>query len=527
MSLGKSSTTTKNGSTYEDAEFTNYFNLLSIDEVSGRVSSDAAHSVPKGQMPYSVEPQVSKDDALFALHQLFYDISAIRDFLLKTWDHVLGDSASMTHYPLPSAALLTSMGVELIKDMVQDISKVCENYGGVDELVDILCQATAQASGLTEEQMWEHGSDDADRNLPEPIYPFLNEFLLIPLSLLKRYKDEKVIKYNDPNEDIPFPVDQACPGSKNDVFILNWYYTQSHILATTWAGCLTEDTVMKDMRNVEELPHDLIHLSFEGQLFLDLQRRYPKKVERAYYIMLRGISSLDEDLENYTKFLNRFHFKSYAQEKARRGKSADISKSLNAILSAENKKHRFLRRNPVLCGLILFQAQEQVHKYSIEMLNCDTAFISPSHLYNALQQENLLNDKWSDLETQIMLFPRENLFSGSNKPSGLDNCWRTLLIQLGVPMSAFASKGKRRKNLGANIRQRLLLRNAEVLCSLAEKYKFKSKGVSSRSKQHMEAVLDKSIWEDVTLERNKAMDGKLTVQHAMPAKKVSIQRTIL
>lgn len=43
----------------------------------------------------------------------------------------------------------------------------------------------------------------------------------------------------------------------------------------------------------------------------------------------------------------------------------------------------------------------------------------------------------------------------------------------------------------------------------------------------MEAVLDKSIWEDVTLERNKAMDGKLTVQHAMPAKKVSIQRTIL
>ncbi|KAI1087016.1 hypothetical protein F5B19DRAFT_476964 [Rostrohypoxylon terebratum] len=526
MSFGADSVDPKSGSDSDktkDLDFTNYFNLLSTDDVSEPASYtfDTAHSMSKNKIHYSIEPQVSREDAVFALHQVFQDISIIRDFLLKTWAHVLGEDASLTHYPLPSAALLTSVGVEIIKDMIQDVSQICKHHGGVNELVDILCQAMADASGLTEEQMWEIDSNGSERMILGKMYKFIDEFLLTPLSLLCKYKDEKVITYNEPGQEIYSLLNQGCPERKNDVLILDWYFTQSHILATKWTVGIAQDCAMNDMRNMAYMPHDMIHLSFVGQLFLDLQRRYPKKVETAYSIMLRGVLSLEEEMTGYIEFLKQLPAMSPAQEKATRGKGNELVKLLGTILLDQNHQHGFLRRNPVLCGLTLFEAQEKVHKFSIEMLNFDTAFVSTIHLYNALKNSTLLDGKWPDMETAMMLFPKEALFVEKEIPCNLEDCCKVLQRQLGIPGKT-ASNRQRRRNFGSNVRQHPIPRNAEVMCSFTKKYKFKNKeGSTNWSKKHVEIILGKSIWEDIADETYGFTDKNLTVQHAVLTEEVS------
>ncbi|KAI1456574.1 hypothetical protein F4805DRAFT_458574 [Annulohypoxylon moriforme] len=519
-----------------DTDFVNYFSRLSMDELP-EPSSNAPHtpiskSKQKVQVQYVAEPQVSREDAAFFLYQALEDIDRIRSYIVQTWNHVLGDRSQLTCYPLASAAILTSLGIELVQELIEDVTEACQKHGGVQELLDILCRATAIASGLPEEQMWESGPENTDQVISDDMYRFHEDFFLTPLYLLSEYRESKTLSHNNLDIKGLFPLDEDPHGRDKqvtDVAILHWYFVESHLLATTW-GDIAEDVIMKDMRDPTKFPINLIHLAFGGQIFLDLHHAHGEKLLKPFEVMIRQLLYHQEELRAYALFLDHHPTGSSGLDKNRRKTLNDISESLESIISdkkfearvntcnvldipAPSQRHEFLKRNPVLCGLVLSSFQGRIQKYGIDMLNSDPAFIGASHLYNALMKEELLDKVWLDIAVVMNLFPQASLFVGDEKPRGLENCYRRFLIQLGVLASKFASNRQRPRGIKSHIQQRQLPKNAELLSTFIEKYKYKGEGGSSSwTKMYLETILNKANYEELVDEHIEPLRGQLSIR---------------
>ncbi|KAI2472398.1 hypothetical protein F4781DRAFT_445354 [Annulohypoxylon bovei var. microspora] len=535
MAFNTSSKDEEGGPSRYTTDFTNFFSRLSIGEPlecsmdEPDISNSDSLNKPSSRSQYVAEPQSSREDALFALYQVLGDVSNIRDDIIQTWSQVFIESSEYSVYPLTCAALLTSLGIELVRDLVEDITQVCEKHGGVLQLLQAMCVAAATKSGLSEEQIWEPGTDDARKFNPKYMYRFQEKVFLTPLYFLSRCNEQQtLIRLNIDIEQM-FPLETYSGNTKElvDSLLLQWYYGESHLLASKW-GSVAEDEVIKGMHELTELPSKMIHLSFAGQVFLDIHHHYKENVTKAFDTMIQQMIHIKNELEDYRKFQDRHPTNKPRLNESRRENLERISTSLDGIISDASfdtrvdicnglgvpkprRRHGFLRRNPVLCGHILLHFQSEYQQYEFSMLNSDPVLITASHICNALYTEKLLGEPWSDLVFLTRIMPKSAFFVGEHPPSGLDNCYRRLLLQLGFPASTFASNRQYPPSGNATLKQREIPRTAELLCIFSEKYKFMKKTESANwTREFIETSLKKSDFKELF---NENRGNARAVQH--------------
>ncbi|KAI1456575.1 hypothetical protein F4805DRAFT_475702 [Annulohypoxylon moriforme] len=481
--------------------FENYFSRLSSEETIELPNDDNYESptsefidTPEGKIQYEAEEQTTRDDALFALYHVIGDISEIRDQTSETWNQVFIESQDYSFYPLASAALLTNLGIELARDLVEEVSQICETHGGVRHLLEVLCAGTAAASGLSKEQIWDQ-SDETGKFNTDNMYCFEEEFFLTPLYVLSLHMESQMQWKVDTNQIFPLKKDTTGREKEiTDVTLLHWYFAESSLHAPTWEK-LAQDEVMK-AKDIHALPAEPIQVALAGQIFLDIHHRYGEKVTKAYSLMIQQLDQVRIELQKYRKFESTYSCCTKASAKLGLRTADQIWALLNTVVSPRNSQ--FLKRNPLLCGLTVFFFQSELEEFGVNLLNTDPTMIASAHLYNALRKEQLLGQPWQDLELLMTVLPKSAFFVGEDRPSGLSHYRQRFLLQLGVPASAFAPKGRRLPKFKRTVKQREIPGDNRFIQLLKAKYKAKKDTTSSHwTKEFLEAFLNEASHEEV------------------------------
>ncbi|THV53077.1 hypothetical protein BGAL_0060g00170 [Botrytis galanthina] len=101
--------------------------------------------------------------------------------------------------------------------------------------------------------------------------------------------------------------------------------------------------------------------------------------------------------------------------------SADGEKHPTPISKTNHEKFSYLRRNPIMCGLLIFANTIKYNEAGVLNTAAEPSTISCIHLYNALRQESRKDldeyPEWKDMEFLILIQSVDQLFNQSDAPS--------------------------------------------------------------------------------------------------------------
>ncbi|RDL42300.1 uncharacterized protein BP5553_02279 [Venustampulla echinocandica] len=86
-------------------------------------------------------------------------------------------------------------------------------------------------------------------------------------------------------------------------------------------------------------------------------------------------------------------------------------------LEEDQEKYYYLRRNPVLCGLIIFRFSLTMNEIGLLNSNQWGATIAATHTYNALRHELPFFPRWLDMEALILTHSVQRIFWRDHLPS--------------------------------------------------------------------------------------------------------------
>ncbi|KAK7425049.1 hypothetical protein QQZ08_008325 [Neonectria magnoliae] len=143
------------------------------------------------------------------------------------------------------------------------------------------------------------------------------------------------------------------------------------------------------------------------------------------------------------------------------------------------------------------------------MTNAWGSITYPAHLYNALQNEGLVEGRWADMEAVQTILGDSNLFVG-DRPRNRGDYLKRFLLQMGYSASAFAARGKRRpgrhRDMASRAGPRGIKDGAPVSLMFLERY-LRGSGQVDLSPEHVNEIVSRSEWqEEVSKE-----DGSLTL----------------
>ncbi|KAF7861707.1 uncharacterized protein EAF02_010661 [Botrytis sinoallii] len=91
------------------------------------------------------------------------------------------------------------------------------------------------------------------------------------------------------------------------------------------------------------------------------------------------------------------------------------------ISKKNHEKFSYLRRNPIMCGLLIFGHTIRYHEAGVRNAAFEPSTISCIHLYNALRQESRKDldeyPEWKDMEFLILIQSVDQLFNQRDEPS--------------------------------------------------------------------------------------------------------------
>lgn len=97
-----------------------------------------------------------------------------------------------------------------------------------------------------------------------------------------------------------------------------------------------------------------------------------------------------------------------------------------------------LKQHPLLCGMVLFGAKTALQGASLQDANDRISIVACVHLHNAMQEKQLMSQRWEDLDYVLEAHHEGELFLGS-PPKTLNGFIRHWAIVNGVSATFFAS----------------------------------------------------------------------------------------
>ncbi|KAF7921650.1 uncharacterized protein EAE98_008497 [Botrytis deweyae] len=182
-----------------------------------------------------------------------------------------------------------------------------------------------------------------------------------------------------------------------------------------------------------------IWLVFAAQIMCDIRFILGKEVVHCHDEAVLFSSHMLQLLHNYIMTerlhkLNCLHFVTYAlyndlwrynlkdwMSPNFDPKSDDWEKHPPPISKKNHEKFSYLRRNPIMCGLLIFGNTIRYHEAGVHHAAFEPSTISCIHLYNALRQESRKDldeyPEWKDMEFLILIQPVDQLFNQRDEPS--------------------------------------------------------------------------------------------------------------
>lgn len=504
----------------------NRFDGLNVEE-----PSEAFLQSPDVSLPDS-EPSIPEanyeagrlqdfEEAFLSFTLLIADLNKMRTVIIQTWE-----GYKQGIFNLVSASLTTNTAFDLARSMEQEMKPLLDKHGGSEKMLQLYFLGLCMENG--EDQAYKERPGDAmnfkmyeqTKNIYWPTYQLLNAFIpMVDSRHIPQYRSGFYGTYVPTSNR---ETKSAREKFQEDQQVLMEILPEFCYLSLRVNRMPAEDELTRGLREAfktHELPFWLI---FAGQVFLDIHHTLRDDIEKGYYDLYRIATIVNHNIQTTLEFHKALRVDTWPRQNdmALKEVQATINTYIikDPIQPAKVKLNRspgksFLLQqwHPVYCGLWLYNLQALYQEIGVTFAGAWGSILYTYHLYNALQQEKLLEKRWKDMELFMMLHG-EQIFPGG-RPSTPEDYLKRFTLSMGYSASSFA---RYRRDTGRLEASKKGPKGFHELAPVLQMFKHRFCDGSERielTKQDLGSILAKSKWEVELNEKDKKNDETLTMVH--------------
>ncbi|KAJ3533488.1 hypothetical protein NM208_g7962 [Fusarium decemcellulare] len=499
----------------------NQFDALEVYEPSQDFLD--APDIPRPQVTgkdaaiYEADPSPTLEEALVAFSMMCKDLADIREFISNVWSELVTEDGELMDPAV--IAVVTNTGIEFAANIIEDMLPIFKEYGGAFAICQkyIGCILNRQGESPEEFGKWmaDPSSQDNHYDLGNSYYfnagCLLHTITTFPWEGTATLFPEGSFGVYDPESDRTSKT--GFQKFQEDTTILSELYMEALAVVHHIPDYpITDEFIrgVKQFKETNEIPFSLV---FAAQVNLDIHHAVRGYAETSVAALLQRLSTMNAPLESTIgrhENLKSPHWSSsnekWLQEtsegiewfvqdplhKFRTRIAEDDPKAQETVEAT--KKHRLLRRSPIVAGLALYHFRAEVHDVGLAVTNAWGSIIPLAHLYNAVVMEGHSDGFWADMELLFDMLGEEQFFVGGRPDNTADYVTRYML-QIGVSASVFTNRRRRSKKVNIDDFSRggtrFLKPRAPIHSSLLERYQ-KNTSRMNWSPKSIEEILSHS-----------------------------------
>ncbi|KAI3557930.1 hypothetical protein CABS03_00006 [Colletotrichum abscissum] len=438
----------KNGSKHVDGP-KNMFAILDVYEPSedflAAPNIERQAKVPK---VFIAEEDDSDTAALFIYTAYLKDLGQLREEILQLWtEYKSGDR------DLAAVSIATNTALQLARNMEQEIATSMEKLGGAMETIQMFYEAACAAQG--QDPLDKQWGDDLNFNC----YQDASDLYFTTLSLLHAFSSSESSS-NIPNYNGKFGwYNDKKRGTTarerwaEDKAALLEVFADQTMLFQLFRGSPVQDEFTKGLKYVMDTGKLEVWLCFSAQVYLDILKSLGPSVRNGERDFQRSLKPIADSVEEALRIRSN-------REGAVRENMQDLHKlailwgpgkdPFNAIRIASRLQTRtsnFLEHHPMYCGLFLHYVRTLFHRVGAEYAAKPGNVMHGIQLYQALQQEGLLQDgdKWDALDSMMEQQGRTAFFVG-DPPVNPEAYFKNFGLSKGVSAAQWIQKRNKPNN---------------------------------------------------------------------------------
>ncbi|KAF7555441.1 hypothetical protein G7Z17_g2142 [Cylindrodendrum hubeiense] len=421
---------------------------------------------------YEAEPEKSLEDALVAYTIMVNDLNEIRSYIEWIWSNYRDG-----HFDLASAAVATNTGIDLARNLMDQVLPIFEEHGGACAMLERFSFICAKQEGFSEDEILSWGPNGKNEDVYDVAdKSYLNASLLLESLVdvlspneLPIYK-EGMFGIYDPKSDRTSKKGRAK--FNEDQIILAEFFTEAVTLARLVPNYPVEDEFIRGVRQLDKTGKIPFYLIYATQLLLDIHHIIRDRASSAVESLFKQTTTMRDELSSHLQFHKNLKIinwpasndrgvrqiqeslQQFAQDPVFLAKQRAVG---NRIPIMESERHRILIYSPIICGLVMYNFRARMYDLGIAIATAWGSITYTAHLYNAVRHEGLVEGCWADMDAVQTLLGDSNLFAGE-RPVNKDAYLKRFLLQMGYSASAVGARGN--QLLGRPVRHQDLASSA-------------------------------------------------------------------
>ncbi|KAK7423550.1 hypothetical protein QQX98_001008 [Neonectria punicea] len=444
----------------DPVETLNKFSGLAVHEPS-EVFLDAPdierpEKTVQEKVVYEAEPPQSLEDALVAFEMMLDDLKNIRDFISNIWSD-LSDETNGQFIDPAAVAIATNTGIDFARNLIDGMLPVFEDHGGIFEMCQQYFTSVLDREGFSPEDVvigvheeQKHEFYDLGSACYFNAGVIINALADAPLqSHVPIYGDNEFGVYDPESDRGGMTVQEKV---MQDHLLLTELFMEALTIVHHVPDYPIVDEFIRGVKEFHETRKVPFFLIFAAQITLDILYVVRDHAETAVTTLFKRLKKMKFILEENIEFhenLKRPRWSSHNEKALKSSLQRFMEDPLHKAkarikgrrLMQSIRKHRLLRRSPIVTGLALYHFRAAMYDIGIALTNVWATLTLPAHLYNAARVRGSTSCVWYDMELLIQKYGEEQFFVGG-RPTNPADCLTRFLLQTGVSASAFANRGR-------------------------------------------------------------------------------------
>ncbi|KAJ5702019.1 hypothetical protein N7488_009567 [Penicillium malachiteum] len=467
--------------------FSNKFASLTVEEPKETHTSEQKH-VPKSQKIVEVdvvENDVSDEEysselmfykALF----LFQDLQNMRKFISDTWLEYRDKKID-----LMNAALVTDGVSNLAKILIQEVVEAWDACPlSVDlDIQEFFFTRSCFVRGVPLPTSFDFSCNKVSAKLADGC--FMPTCLTLEASCdllqernLLKVKEDSFGAYN-PKANREF-MSQSQKSEEDRILLLKLISDVCMINAFDSKNPFL-DSITEGLLGYVRTKKVNLWLCFASQIYLDIQHLMRHSASSAFNDLRMSGLRIKKTVDEYFKF-SKTHSQPKFWSEGNDKRIEELKKAVDLVVDGDvfeglcskssnrgpSEKHALLSRNPVMCGLSLFQLNARARYCGQEVVNAWYDVQSLAFLYNLVNVQSSNSLRWPDMETFIKIHGESHIFVGSRPKNACESLNRFELATGGSSVVRFARDARKRTQSRRDRKVLRLLKPTTTVAAILE-----------------------------------------------------------
>ncbi|KAK4076576.1 uncharacterized protein Triagg1_4179 [Trichoderma aggressivum f. europaeum] len=430
----------------------NIFSVLEVYHTSTEFqNAPDAVPTPATEVKYVAEQEDTFMDVIFAFTALLDDYHRLRIEIKSLWaDYVSGS------LDLAAVSVATNVAFEMARNMEEEIDSLLSKEGGGGLVANRYFAALCTAFGI---EMNAKKQPKDPYNLDA--YDLADMCLMNSLTLLVSY-----LQSTDPSEmylqsyNGSFGWYDETVGDSAQTRRQKWNQDMTAMLefmpdVSFLASKLDRTTVVDEItRGMAYLANNTTQdppfwLAWATQIYVDILQFLGPDCDCGYREMQQESLNIKHsmlDIAASSKERSKVLHAACMWDNDPIWMSRKLMSDLGLFPNAIAPPFKFLRRNPLYCGLLIHNMRSNLHSAGGPFAATPGALLGVTQLYHALRQEKLLAEdlEWEDLETLRKLQGNPSFFVG-DLPTNREAYFKNYCLSIGTSVTNWAPNRRKSK----------------------------------------------------------------------------------